>query len=46
MAEEAGTTLTKEQMAEYLALKAAQEQQAQGPTPGYLSFCSNTKGGP
>ena len=31
MAEEAGTTLTKEQTAEYLALKAAQEQQAQGP---------------
>ena len=45
MAEKAGTTLTKEQMAEYLALKAAQEQQAQGP-PGYLSISSNTKGCP
>ena len=46
MSEEAGTTLTKEQMAEYLALKAAQEQQAQGPPQVTLASAQTPRAAP
>jgi hypothetical protein len=46
MVEEAGTTLTKEQMAEYLALKAAQEQQAQGPPQVTLASAQTPRAAP